>query len=180
MNYIKLMLLVSIGLTLCCCNNDDDNNSQNPIDQLPPATQTGEQTFGCLLDDKPFLPSGVVNPTQCNYQLVNGEYYFFVTGRMEQDVSFELFSISISTNTLQIEEGETYQLLAEADGNATGIYGYNGDLFFTNTLQTGQMTITKLDPTNQIVSGTFFFDVIDQNGELRQIRDGRFDMQYTQ
>ena len=34
--------------------------------------------------------------------------------------------------------------------------------------------------SKQVVSGTFFFDIIDQNGDLRQIRDGRFDMQFTQ
>ena len=32
---------------------------------------------------------------------------------------------------------------------------------------------------NYIVSGTFWFDVIDFQGNLHQIREGRFDMQYT-
>lgn len=71
-------------------------------------------------------------------------------------------------------------MITEAVGNATGIFGYNGDLFFTNSNETGQMTITHLDLDNQTVSGTFWFDVIDQNGDLRQIREGRFDMQFTQ
>jgi len=41
------------------------------------------------------------------------------------------------------------------------------------------MTITRLDLSAQIVSGTFFFDIIDENGELREIREGRFDMRFT-
>jgi flagellar basal body rod protein FlgG len=45
---------------------------------------------------------------------------------------------------------------------------------------TGELKITYLDLTNQTISGTFFFDIIVQNGKLREIREGRFDMQFTQ
>lgn len=39
------------------------------------------------------------------------------------------------------------------------------------------MTITKLDMENQIISGTFWFDVQDpKTGETREVRDGRFDV----
>ncbi|WP_366518820.1 DUF6252 family protein [uncultured Winogradskyella sp.] len=65
-------------------------------------------------------------------------------------------------------------------GGASGKYLYNGDIFDTDHENSGQLTITHLDLNNQTVSGTFFFDVIDQNGDLRQIREGRFDMQFTQ
>ena len=51
----------------------------------------------------------------------------------------------------------------------------------TNSIQTGNLTITKLDQTNQIVSGTFWFDVEHPiSGEIVEVREGRFDMQYTQ
>ena len=32
--------------------------STNPIDELPPETQTGANTFGCLVDGKAFKPAG--------------------------------------------------------------------------------------------------------------------------
>lgn len=53
----KLILLLTIILTLFSCNKDD-NKSQNPIDQLPPATQTGANTAGCLVNGEAFLPKG--------------------------------------------------------------------------------------------------------------------------
>lgn len=59
-------------------------------------------------------------------------------------------------------------------------YGFNGDFYFTNSQQTGELTITHLDLNSQTISGTFFFDVIDQDGNLREIREGRFDMRFTQ
>jgi flagellar basal body rod protein FlgG len=45
---------------------------------------------------------------------------------------------------------------------------------------TGELKITHLDLTDQTISGTFFFDIVDRNGDLREIREGRFDMEFTQ
>lgn len=40
---LKLYLLITLSLMQVACNDDDDNNTPtNPIDQLPPVTQTGE------------------------------------------------------------------------------------------------------------------------------------------
>ena len=160
------------------CSSDDDGDCQG-VDCLPAATQTGEDTFGALIDGEPYIPGGGVNPLDCVYQLVNGERYFTLTSSMNQD-DFSLIALVISTNAKSITEGETYPLVSQGDGNATGIYSLNSDLYFTNDVQTGGLTITRLNMSAQIVSGTFFFDVIDGNGDLREIREGRFDMQFTQ
>lgn len=172
-----LLLVVSLlGLGSC---NDDDDTPTNPVDQLPPATQTGANTFGCLLDGEPFIPRGGINPLDCQYQLINGERYFQLQGNRE-DENFNLISLSLSAIAREIEEGETYQLIEEAQGNVNAKYGFNGDFYFTSEEYSGELKITHLDMTNQTVSGTFFFDIIDQNGALCQIREGRFDMQFTQ
>ena len=57
-----------------------------------------------------------------------------------------------------------------------GVYQVN----YTSNLNTGELKITKLDFTNNIVSGTFWFDVKDNQNVVHQIRDGRFDMKFTQ
>lgn len=44
---------------------------------------------------------------------------------------------------------------------------------------TGELTITKLDFENNIVSGTFWYDIEDTQGVIHQIREGRFDMHFT-
>lgn len=51
MKHFFLLLLTTI--TLSCCSSDDDNNNG---DQLPPETQTGANTAGCLVDGQVFLP----------------------------------------------------------------------------------------------------------------------------
>ncbi|VVV01345.1 MULTISPECIES: hypothetical protein [Mesonia] len=42
------------------------------------------------------------------------------------------------------------------------------------------MTITKLDFENHIVSGTFWFDAINEEGKVLEIREGRFDTLFTE
>ena len=174
-----LFIIFSAVASLGGCNNDDDNNAQNPIDQLPPATQTGANTFGALLDGEPFIPSGGTNPLDSQYQLINGERYFQLQGN-NRDENFNVIAISLSTIAKDIAQGETYNLIEEATGNASGAYSFNGDLFFTSEQNSGRLIITYLNLNEQIVSGTFWFDVIDHNGDIRQIREGRFDMQFTQ
>lgn len=51
----------------------------------------------------------------------------------------------------------------------------------TDGTYTGELTITKLDYTNNIVSGTFWFDLKHPaTGETVKIREGRFDTHFTQ
>ncbi len=71
-------------------------------------------------------------------------------------------------------------MIEDSPGNVFGGFFFNTGFIYTNESQSGELTITHLDFNLQVVSGTFFFDVIDQNGALRQIREGRFDMQFTQ
>lgn len=176
----KLIFLFTISLTLSCCNNDDDNNSQNPIDQLPPATQTGENTFGCLLDGEVFIPGGGTNPLDSVYQFVNGGYYFSVQGNSRDNQNI-LRRISIAVLNIELTQGNTYSLLENEDGNATGRFFFGTLSNNTSVNNSGELTINKLDTDNQIVSGIFWFDVIHPlTGEIAEIREGRFDMQYTQ
>ena len=87
---------------------------------------------------------------------------------------------SLSTNAKEIEEGETYLLIENEVGNAFARYSFSANATFTSQTNSGTFTITKLDLDNQIVSGIFSFDIIDFEGNLRQIRNVRFDMQFTQ
>ena len=51
----KYFFLVIICLAVACSKKD---NCDNPIDCLPPATQTGAGTIGCLINGQPFSPGG--------------------------------------------------------------------------------------------------------------------------
>jgi len=173
----RILLLLITTFALSSCDKDNDK-PQNPLDKLPPATQTGANTFGCLLDGNVFKPSNAPNSINCFYQLVSGEYYFLVS--VQRTINYNLVSIVLKTDKKQIFQGGIYQLYENIDGNASGNYLFNLDISSTTLTNTGELKITKLDLVNQIVSGTFSFDIEDTNGVIHQIREGRFDMQFTQ
>jgi hypothetical protein len=167
-------------LAITSCNNDDDNNCQG-IDCLPPATQTGEGTFGCLVNGEPFVDnSGFFN---CFYQLVDGEYFFSISAENEDLIPR---NIRLSTQSLEISQGNTYQLTQPTNGNAHAavIFYFNGvqaNESSTNEQYTGTLNITKLDLQNNIVSGIFNFSIQDTlTGDIYEITEGRFDAQFTQ
>ena len=61
---MKLLQLVLSLLLLSGCQKADPA----PVDLLPPATQTGANTFGCLLSGQPWTPRGS-NGTD-NYKVI--------------------------------------------------------------------------------------------------------------
>lgn len=97
-----------------------------------------------------------------------------------------LSSITIGTTAKSILQDETFILLENNEGNAWGGGRFNQSINssqFSNTNYsfTGELTITKLDFTNRIVSGTFWFDLENPfSGEIVQIREGRFDTLFTE
>lgn len=156
-----LFSLVLLSNTSC---NDDDGGCQG-LDCLPPATQTGAGTFGCLVNGQPYVDnSGDFN---CFYQLVDGEYFFGIGSDNEQA---RLSQIIIASNNKQIivdtpialNENANMQFYAEINLENT-----SGD-FTTANLQDG--TITFIEFTIQI----------PDTGEIIEVSEGRFDSFFTQ
>lgn len=163
------------------------NKSQNPIDQLPPETQSGKNTFGCLIDGKVFLPKGspFAGPVmKAQYQYWNGKQGFSISASRSDGETVQSIAIggsnigSISAGTFPLNTGKV-------DGKLSGTYNYVkvttlGNLYSTDPIRTGQINIKLFDSVNQIVSGTFWFDAIDSaTGKMVQIRDGRFDLPFV-
>ena len=172
---MKNLLIFLVTSIMVSCSNNNDEKPKTELEKLPPATQTGKNKFGCLIDGKAFTPDNAPNSTNCFYQLVNGEYYFNVSAARD-NINSGLIGIALKTEKKQIEEGSTYNLVEPTANNVYGLFSY-GFLYYTSQINTGTLTITKL--SNQIVSGTFSYDVADSNGVIHKIREGRFDFQYT-
>ena len=173
----KLLLILLTTFFLSCCNKDDDNPQT-----LPPATQTGAGTFACYVNGKPFIDTsgGYFN---CYYQFTGGEYYFGIGG---DDNDLNPQNVYIQTQKKQIVQGQTYTFSVIQDGNAYAGCGFSFSptesyQSYTDSQYSGELTINKLDFTNHIVSGTFWFDIPHPvTGETVQIREGRFDTLFTE
>ena len=82
----NMIIILLTAFILFSCDKDDNPQPVQPVDQLPPATQIGANTFGCLLDGIVFKPGTGPNPLDCVYQFINGGYYFsFQANRRDEN-----------------------------------------------------------------------------------------------
>lgn len=171
----QIIILLLVTLSLNSCNKDDDNNNVT----LPPATQTGAGIFACFVNGNSFIDTSG-SYFNCFYQFVNGKYYFNISGEVDNQ---EPCNLDIGTVALEINEGEIYNLFSSDEGNAVATLFFCNELqdYETNSNYTGNLTITKLDFVNNIVSGTFNFTVFNSQTNTEYIiTDGRFDTLFTQ
>lgn len=171
----KLYIFILVFLILGCSSDDDGCVG---IDCLPEATQTGADTFGCLVNGEPFVDnSGDFN---CFYQLVDGEYYFGI--QSEREV-LDLVLIGIGSNRSEIIKDTTIHLNDDVPNNfyaGLNIKNLGGTLLTSNS-NDGQIIFTNFSINPNIVSAEFEFTVTDPNtGKVYEITEGRFDAQFNQ
>ncbi len=171
-----LSLLIVLATVQCKKNND-----------LPPETQTGKQTFGCLVNGKVFEPKGggLRSNRDCYYQQIYPGSHGFVFHVSGADFSSSEigYSVFINCDSIKINKNQTYALTSTGKGNAVGEYtiisGTGIYRYMSNVNNPGQLTFTEFDETNRIASGTFSFNAINGSGDTVKITSGRFDMNYT-
>lgn len=150
---------------------------------LPAATQEGKDTFGCLLDDKVWLPNRKHTLDDILEGHVVGNKLFSVKAEDNQTPANFYLSIADSAG---IKPG-TYQLRAGFDSSYDVVQGGSTTWYLGDAASHGQLTVTKFEPfarTNPsgatvkgaIVSGTFEFTASSSSGKTITVREGRFDM----
>jgi hypothetical protein len=181
----KIILLLLVTFSLLClggCSKDNTFPPASTPDQLPPATMVGANTVGCLVNGEVFLPHKN-NPfgsssITCFYQFVNGAYHFSLG--FSNDLQTNVRGVNIASHNIVLQQGNTYQLINNNGNSSFGsYYNFADSQYFTTNIITGELKITKLDQVNSIISGAFWFDGINSTGIKTEVRDGRFDLQYT-
>ncbi|MGI4870136.1 MAG: DUF6252 family protein [Janthinobacterium lividum] len=161
-------------LLLTQCHKDDPD----PLSQLPEATQTGANTFGCLVNGQVWRPGG--NDGTSNYSV----YY---------DPTYAQGTLSVATYRLTGNGTDQQIISINSDSmRTTGAYklkvlghhqvGFGDhrtrcDYFSTDpgTYCKGSFTITRLDYKAGIVSGTFAFTLYKAGCDTVKVTQGRFD-----
>lgn len=184
----KLLLLFTIFASFVSCNKDDDpipTSELTEIEKLPTATQTGKNTIGCLVNGKAFLPSGSApnsNNTYFGYYHDNLALKFSIFRHENHTTMLGSETIALYNSNIILEEGNTYQLKA-SESNHSAIYRHVTDIVYSDDYETtndhiGELHITKLDKEKFFMSGTFWFDAVNEQGKKIEIREGRFDMHF--
>ena len=179
----KLPLYAALLLLTQCSKCKDD---VAPLDQLPPATQTGANTFGCLVNGQPWTPQGndgtdnyVVlfepdqgNPSQPGGNLSVRAYRYPNTGAN---------GTSIVVNVYSITSAKSYSLDSPNLQGRASFYNRDNSSpcneYFINgvSYRQGTLTLTRLDQQAGIISGTFSFTLAKPGCDTIRVTDGRFD-----
>lgn len=178
MKLSSLQLILFLMLFSSSCSKKE--NCDDPIDCLPPITQTGSNTAGCLVNGKVLVPggqginTGSVLKAQYRYSGDN-DSVFGLSIRDLTSGGSKMMLIRIRNK--ELIEGEIYELRGEGS-NSFGSYNDRFNGFVTNDNHSGELVISNIDTENHIVSGTFWFDAVNNDGEIIEIRNGRFDVVY--
>ena len=148
-----LLLLPLIGLSSC---NNDDNSRKAPVDQLPQPTQSGEYTFGCLVNGKPMIP----NNTMYMSAIYQGGGLQILTEEQKNNKTQGMTIVIL--DPININErhdlsnfprnGVNYS----KSGNNSSLCYYE----YEDTFQ-GWIKFSKIDRINYIVSGTFEYSTVN-------------------
>lgn len=171
--FFTLLLLLPLLLSQCKKNNPE------PIEQLPPITQTGANTFGCLLNGKAWTPNGNVGGTS-NYSvdydpgyakpILNISTYRYPSSDDNDKQMITIFSDNLTSTGVYPLTIINHQEALFKDRKTECHYKKGGPQF-----RSGILTITKLDLKQGIISGTFEFTLAKPGCDTIKVTNGRFD-----
>ncbi len=194
MKKLSILLLAIIILTSCT----KDSTTETPADQLPPITQTGANTAGCLINGKLLIPkngstSFVGTPYGLKYNYggnfwpnKNDYWQLQISNNKDSNSNFGvvLWIKNMSTGNgdyiVGQSNGELYSLGPNNNQIFAGITENGINKTFWSGQNAGIIKITRSDlgVGISIYSGTFNCTLYnkDNPSEIIQITDGRFDI----
>jgi hypothetical protein len=169
----KILSIVLFPLLMLSMQHCKEDEPLTELEKLPPPTQSGKRTFGCLVDGKAWVIEQITH-VQAFYQ----------TGTLGisagvLDNSFNSnFVLAVVDNNLS---EKSYQFGEKISGTYTSYFDHRSSCeFLTSIAHNGTITITHFDNTNYIISGLFEFDVYsDDCTKVIKVTDGRFDIHYA-
>jgi hypothetical protein len=169
---IMLLIIISSCFFLEGCDLfKQDPKPKTELEKLPPITQEGKNTFGCLVNGKALI---VTNTSQMAAVYQAGG--LSVSGG--NDVNGEFWAVELFVNEA-ISKNSTYNLYNDTNHKGQLYDEKSLCFYFTNSEHQGTITITHFDSSAFIISGLFQFEAIsDQCLGIIKITEGRFDMQY--
>ena len=174
---MKNILAICLSIFLLpSCNKD--------VTELPPATQTGANSFGAKVNGAFWVPKslGPLNNEILEVRfLANNDMYINASdfSSSPTETEFEILVKNVTgPGTYLLNTDITYP-------STTASYAYYVkrrltpiDEWITSSQQTGSVTVTKLDIPNHIVSGTFQFNLVNMDfpAQTLSVTEGRFDI----
>jgi len=175
---IRLLWLLAIASSAIFASCKKDKTDE---EQLPPITQTGANTFGCLINGKLYTPKGSEQNTP-NFRIIIDPGFqgnldirtYKIENGIKSSFGFNSFNINVA-DIYNLDTAQTFPFYRQ-DINSAVCYFTSSN----NNYHKGILKITRYDLTNRIISGEFNFKLYDSSISCDTIRitQGRFDKQF--
>ena len=175
---LLLLLLTSFLFLAAACTKADDDSPINPVDQLPPATQGGLNTFGCLVNEVPFINDpnrfGDVN-LESSYSSINDR--ISIVARMDVNTT------EVSRQSIRLLIRPYTVGSADTDSISFTLITYPNTGSRIEELPTGlnnSLSVTYFSFSERIISGQFNYNIISADKlDTIKITNGRFDVTFN-
>ena len=167
------LLAALLGLAQCKKKADPA-----PVDQLPPATQTGANTFGCLLNGRPWTPQGFDGSLNLSayYDRTYHQGTFNIAAYRYENGARTSQSIGIFSDSMR--SVGRYKLRVQSHHGA-GFINAPANCEYSPNLPTtycrGELVMTRFDDAAGVFSGTFYFTMATPTCDTIRVTAGRFD-----
>lgn len=171
-----LTLTFAVALTALSDCDRKDPQPKTELEKLPPATQEGKYTFGCLVNGNAF-----VTKTSLDISAVYQDGLLQISAGIEgskiQTINFFIYDSNVVPGNYELKDSlgnEAKYLLFDKDSGILCEYVTN-----SSSDNQGNLELTKFDQFNLIVSGTFQLRLTNSTCEKVEITNGRFDLKFT-
>ncbi|UOQ98671.1 DUF6252 family protein [Hymenobacter sp. 5317J-9] len=170
----KLLLLLALLSSLGGCKKDPaPEPPTDPLSLLPPETQTGRRTFGCLVNGQAWTPAGSpLGGPVLTAQYLN-KHLSVVASGLTSDGKSSGGVIQIGIDN--ITTVGRYTLIRRDTSFVSYDDVRTNCLYYPNASHPATVEITKLDLPNRIVSGRFSFTLETPGCGRVEVTNGRFD-----
>lgn len=171
----KLIILFFLLAFIACDTASVDLSDENYV-------FNGNGGVKCEVDGVKFVPRLVTSPGAnsmgLNFTSYLSEEYLYLNfnNRGENNA---LLVVSILINAVNPYETDLTGTIIDLNDDSKGMYTIVLlDEYSTNLEYFGKFEIVYHDQNKRILAGRFWFDAVNFNNEIREIRNGEFDMTY--
>lgn len=174
----KSIILISIFFAVLAMSSCKKKKITSET-SLPPISQEGKNTFGFMLGNEVWVPGNFISlgypSLSASYTTVYGINMVCrrispIASTSRDDLYFKFLTPNLSVGTYNLDHSNSEIILSVLQRD-----GSNKEFLLHNN---GQLTISRFDLANNIVSGTFSFEAKEETkGEIVKVTQGRFDVQ---
>lgn len=172
----KYCFIIILIITLSCSKNNDELTSIN---------YDGSGGISCLVDDAVLTEN---YQKTCTIKITTNEYENFQVGfTHEKKDPTSIWNTEYKTVFIEAKnidrknlEGSTFQLGSKNNIESYATYNkfsiYLDITFSTNTELIGELKILYYNESKNVIAGTFWFDAKNEQGDIKRVRNGKFDL----